>query len=395
MENIRRDSEVPMLAEDTDSDDDGSKGCGGLCAQDESDTAVDKLWNTNKVLFANVHARVNFIQYVNIRFSADSGFSDIPALWDAEKGVSIKRRCFSAIIAVIFVFYNTHFIVMDNVATLQSNITDTRDFYLVRHVIQQFQALSGAEFPPQVESVVHNNAKLLAVAELIGMLVLYKCVLVDVLVHFLPCMAPETCRASPEKRERAKWFADIRLFWSDLHAISIYSGMRLLNYVQPPVLSMDISHIMSMKPAHRGMAWFSFIIGRLFCLIVGFDFFLKKFRDADKTGVFSTYQDEPWSATQVLRSFMFMRQVMGVVQVDSLIRDRLFIFVFGGEESKMDRRELTIKAVWQALIARRIWRECKAQQSSTLAASLKYGAVMLTFSDEDFQHLILDPRKEG
>lgn len=395
MEVERKDSVVPLMARDSDSDDDESKGCGGLFAKDESDTEVDRLWNTNRALFNDVHARVNFIQYVNIRFSPDSGFSDIPELWDAEKGVSMKRRWFSAILAVIFVIYNTHFIVVDNVATLRSNVTDSRDFYLVRHVIEHFQERSGVEFSPQVESVVNNNAKLIAVMELIGLLVLCKRVLVDLLVRFLPGMAPETMRASPEQRVRAMWFADIRLFWSDLHAISIYSGMRLLNYVQPPVLSMDISHIMSMKPSHKAMAWFWFILWRLFCLIVGFDFFLKKFRDADASGVFSTYQDQPWSANQVLRSFMFMRQVMGVVQVDSLIRDRLFVFVFGGEESKMDRKELTIKAVWQALIARRIWKECHAQTSNHFTASLKYAAVMLTFGDEDFQHLILDPRKEG
>eukprot|EP00415_Alexandrium_ostenfeldii_P004821 UN4821 len=67
------------------------------------------------------------------------------------------------------------------------------------------------------------------------------------------------------------------------------------------------------------------------------------------------------------------------------MRQRLFTFIFGGEDSILQPHEKTLKAVWEAMLARAI-----CTQHSFCRAL----AIMLSFSDVDFQKLVLNERSD-
>lgn len=78
---------------------------------------------------------------------------------------------------------------------------------------------------------------------------------------------------------------------------------------------------------------------------------------------------------------LFVNQVLGVVQVRWMIQLRLFCFIFGGEDSILSDEADAKRRTWLALLAKEI---CSVFPMG------KFFAIMLSFSDQDFQLLVLD-----
>merc|ERR1711972_812899 len=92
-------------------------------------------------------------------------------------------------------------------------------------------------------------------------------------------------------------------------------------------------------------------------------------------------EDPRGTAEIILPCFQFLVQVLGIVQLGPFVRKRLFRFVFGGEDGVMQDEEIELMETWNALLAKRIHRELSFPQ---------FVAVMTSFSDEDFQSLVMN-----
>merc|ERR1719215_1688903 len=82
----------------------------------------------------------------------------------------------------------------------------------------------------------------------------------------------------------------------------------------------------------------------------------------------------------VMNAGIFLNQVLGVVQLTWAVRDRLYRFVFGGEDGIMTKPELIRRDIWEAKIAQRIWKTYSCGKAFS---------IMMTWNDDDFQALVL------
>jgi len=188
-----------------------------------------------------------------------------------------------------------------------------------------------------------------------------------------------------------KWWWGQYIFWEALPVLSSFSSMKLLNYIVPAVffthLFERIGEIQEAIEENKRIAkvfgvlhFIIWILTVILGFMVGFDTFLMKMRVVALKASAKTM-----STAVVLPCMQFLVQVLGVVQLGPFVRKRLFVFVFGGEDGIMQDEELELMDTWNALLARRMYEDLGGH---------KYLAVMLSFSDEDFQSLVFNENKE-
>lgn len=363
--------------------------------RDKAQEDIDRMWAKNKAIFDS-EEDVDFRDLMNVKFAEDSGFNDVPKLWS--EGQSMGTRTFYALLAVVFAVYNSEYVIESDFHAMQRlPEVEGHEPFLISRVVWN---VGVHTFYPghHLVSQTRNN-QLIGAMELMGLGLLFFQMFHCVILINMPKLSPRYWCLSKDKfatrATRASWLSATVLYTKLIPAISSYSGMRLLHYVQTKALMADISAIrLRPKGIYSGyIAWPWFIISRIFFLVVGFDMFLVKFRVAKAQGVFALHQHDTFSWTSLMRSVLFMKQVLGVLKVDVLVRDRLYLFVFGGPEADMVPKEKAVQLVWEALTTRRIHKKCTDQHGIVLG-SLAYMVVMLTFGDEDFQRLTLEPKKK-
>merc|ERR1719343_1814394 len=80
-------------------------------------------------------------------------------------------------------------------------------------------------------------------------------------------------------------------------------------------------------------------------------------------------------------TIILLNQILGVVQIGKTIRNRLYRFVFAGEDGMMTDRETIRQDVWEAMIAKRIFEKYPYPKAF---------ALMLSWCDDDFQMMSLN-----
>merc|ERR1712190_517870 len=101
----------------------------------------------------------------------------------------------------------------------------------------------------------------------------------------------------------------------------------------------------------------------------------------------STYvNEESYRYDSILAITIFLFQMLNVVNLNWFVRERLFIFIFGGQDGNLDNEEAARADVWNALIAKRIYAHF---------GFWKFLVVMLGFDDYDFQMLVLEIDEES
>lgn len=178
-----------------------------------------------------------------------------------------------------------------------------------------------------------------------------------------------------------RWHACASFFWVIIPQWATLSAMTLLYYVTPQVFTSQLENEITTirakfkaRPVSLLVHFLGFLLGRLLLGIVGFDAFLMKFRMTCQYLVVEDVYD-------LFRILLFVNQVLGVVQINWMIQLRLFHFVFGGEDSILDSEADAKRRTWLALLAKEIWSVFPVD---------KFLAIMLSFSDQDFQLLVLD-----
>eukprot|EP00811_Abedinium_folium_P003475 NODE_13194_length_1179_cov_13.550380.p1 GENE.NODE_13194_length_1179_cov_13.550380~~NODE_13194_length_1179_cov_13.550380.p1 ORF type:complete len:170 (-),score=58.47 NODE_13194_length_1179_cov_13.550380:280-789(-) len=78
---------------------------------------------------------------------------------------------------------------------------------------------------------------------------------------------------------------------------------------------------------------------------------------------------------------VFLFQMLGVVNLQWFVKQRLIIFIFGSEDGDLALLEQSRSEVWISLLARNVF---------AYYPFWKAVVIMLAFDDYDFQHLVLD-----
>merc|ERR1712203_1254541 len=124
-----------------------------------------------------------------------------------------------------------------------------------------------------------------------------------------------------------------------------------------------------------------FLALRLFYGAVGIEAFMIKFYKA---------ADDHVAATSFVPAHRvaaaFLNQMLGVVDVKKFAHRRLFIFIFGGEDSFLSIKEENIAKTWLAMLAKHMW----LASASFKPRLLWFLSVGLAYGDSDFQQLALN-----
>jgi len=85
----------------------------------------------------------------------------------------------------------------------------------------------------------------------------------------------------------------------------------------------------------------------------------------------------------------FLNQVMGIVILDTVLQERVFLIVFGGDDADMDHDERALKLVYLARVARAIWRHYWEDSEGGFKERLQAVVMLLTFDHVDLQKLLI------
>lgn len=307
-----------------------------------------------------------------LELAKDGGFSEVSALYNASRWIS-------ALVLILFVVYNIYSLACLDIDFMTNPTKAAQDlgtdletidkFYYSRNLISFVGPMFGQ--PADMSPV-----RVIGALELLG------------LSYFI-CEGLMCTFLALTTQGFRKWNAIATIFWETLPTLSVYSAMRLLYNIVPTVLISRVTEILAGiteaksegKPLGphfcKLIVW---ILSVVFGFIVGFDTFLMKLRV-----VSAAASQKDLDSTVALSTVQFLIQVMGVVQLGSFVRLRLFKFIFGGEDAILQDEEIILMETWNALLAKRMCRDLSTSG---------FLAVMMSFSDEDFQGLVLNENAE-
>jgi len=209
------------------------------------------------------------------------------------------------------------------------------------------------------------------------------------------------------------WSSIADLFWDVLPSMRCFSAMRMLRRVHPQILPMEFNmllhHSRQSPPSTRMLKMALFTAARLLMLFFGFQAFLYKFCTAAEK-----VQEADSPNMQVLIALGFLNQLMGgVVELDLLMRRRLLLFLFGGEDAVYDDQELVAMRVWTARLAQALHaralrpplslkprrsalrRALAAANTSRFNLRIQWVVAMATWNHIDLQRLVLCEGREN
>lgn len=190
-------------------------------------------------------------------------------------------------------------------------------------------------------------------------------------------------------RTFTRWFAVNQIFWDLLPTLSVYSAMRLLYCIVPTIFLQAvcelIGEIQNAYASGHGrrasiLQFGKWVCVLIFSVIVGFDTFLMKLRI-----ISAKANHHELKIALLLGIVQFLVQVLGVVQLGPFVRKRLFVFIFGGEDGQLQDEEKVIMNTWLAMVIKRMYDDLKFHE---------FIAVACSFSDEDFQSLVMNENAE-
>jgi len=301
-----------------------------------------KAWDT-------MHAADEHVFFHTLTIAKDGGLEEI----GVKQSLWYMTRIISAIMLGVFVLYNVYYILYVDISLLSQQLTTEEQFLLSKTIINAF----GCKI------TVHNAAAWVAVLEIVFLgalflLTLYQVYLIKMTKGFI------------------KWGACAYLCWECIPHLSNFSAMKLLAWICPSKMMTDLFDILFYRESGKTFNLILFFVCRPVLVVIGVDCFLVKFR---LTAVFVDQHD--FSFHCFLGAFCFLNQIIGALNLARELRFRLYRFVFGGEDGVITDEERNIQHVWEAMVSERIfasyptWKAC---------------ALMLTWSDDDFQLLTLN-----
>jgi len=309
------------------------------------------------------------LRALDIAHDGGLGSDGLQRLWETTE--ERARRICTAMLQVAFMCFNTYWIVRLDIEVLTGTSNTAFGHFgpnqfllgdLVWHAVEQSLLQTG---------FVVEGGQLVVMMELLLLAgLMFRCILLAE-------------RAVNCRREWLRWQCVAWLFWTYLPLFGTFSSMKLLHFVSPRVMLteffLEVSFARQRFRSGQQMraVWklAAFAAFRGFCLMVGFDAFLVKFRVTS-----NVINSTDLSYGHVLVGAVFMFQVLGIVNLAFFVRKRLFVFIFGGEDGVMSTEEKAKEYLWNALLARRLFQTYPMCQ---------YFIIMLSLDDYDIQMLML------
>jgi len=301
----------------------------------------------------------------SLRLSPTGGITEVGALFK-------WPRYLSAMVFVVLLVANTYTLLRKDVPVMfeEGDLSGPMVGQLLVHERYLFQKFGVTpEF-------------LIAMFELAG-LAWHTGVIIFCAVHAKH--APRIHAGEPlQTQDFFRWSALARLFRNELPALQAFSAMRTLQHVTPGVLTPQVQALIvrlrrsKARPLKKCLRLLAFTGLRLLYAFFGAEAFLVKFRVAA-----SDLQLACEDLRSLIPIFVFLNQLLGIVQLNIYTNQRLFLFIFGGVDSYIDPSEQRRMRVWNAALQKAAWLTYKDRPGRFLA-------VTLTFSDADFQKMVLD-----
>eukprot|EP00931_Biecheleriopsis_adriatica_P102771 TRINITY_DN77702_c0_g1_i1.p1 TRINITY_DN77702_c0_g1~~TRINITY_DN77702_c0_g1_i1.p1 ORF type:complete len:419 (+),score=71.31 TRINITY_DN77702_c0_g1_i1:85-1257(+) len=326
---------------------------------------------------AVVNAKQSPDFFHGVKIARDGGFSEVRELWDGS-------RWFSAFMVLLLLASNLYTVITNDMMYLiqgghpseRSQNDDIRNDFMLTGYFADWLARLYLKVVGHDENFISPRLRLISGVELF----LLACLLAQAIVKLV--------RTHSAKTERLRWLATQEFLWKVIPELTSFSAMRLLHYATPSIIIADAytyatkygSQANAVKFRNRKRLligrWARLIVWRFLCLVIGVDAFLFKVRISYKF-----IHQANISAFGLLTVVMFIVQVLGIVQLSIFVRGRIFLFIFGGEDGIMQQEERCIQVTWETMIVREIYRQFTFWQAM---------AVLLSFSDYDFQKLVLN-----
>lgn len=309
-----------------------------------------------------------------LTISEDGGLSEVKLI-GSRNGFTV--RYITAAMTIFFAVYNSYTIITGDVRLLLSREGTQRGPIvtplIINGVVNWVYRLLG-----RPDDFFLPGVKLLALAE------------VTVLVYLLGQLVYTFARIYSSKKEYNSWLWIAFLAWEVIPGLSVYSAFGLLYFITPTVFAMHLEakyeDLMDdsgalVKSPLTALQMLVFLLSRLLCGVVGFDAFEFKFWQV---------ADEMLAREVTVRHFLtivvFLMQVLGVIRLSMFVRERVLSFIFAGADGMMQHQEQAALDIFNALLVRRIYREFSPPHRQV---------ILLTFSDIDFQKLIISESEKG
>lgn len=306
------------------------------------------------------------IFHINDSYLArDSGFSDIKKLLYPTKYIYASMMVISCI-------GNSFAIATEDLPLIREKAEHIEDKFLITKAV-------GALF---LDQRLISLDRLVPVCELACLIILIMRIMRKfVMAALKPCFQSDKARSG-----YFRWSCLSNVFLVYIPYLATFSAMKLLYYVTPAVVtteaynwSITIHGKINKGGVDKAEGYFFsvwYIFSRLLCLVIGFDAFLVKFR------IVETYVDsEHVSLYSVAYCMFFVFQILSIVNLRTFTRERLFLFIFAGEDGELNVREEATKEVWCALLCKQAFKQLGV---------FKGTVVLLGFDDYDYQLLVLD-----
>eukprot|EP00411_Alexandrium_monilatum_P029140 CAMPEP_0175384400 /NCGR_PEP_ID=MMETSP0095-20121207/28321_1 /TAXON_ID=311494 /ORGANISM="Alexandrium monilatum, Strain CCMP3105" /LENGTH=480 /DNA_ID=CAMNT_0016682813 /DNA_START=32 /DNA_END=1474 /DNA_ORIENTATION=+ len=335
-----------------------------------------------RVVYEKVQAEElpNFLKHVQI--GADGGIDKISELWKQRK---------------VLVFSYLMGSVICNVASLLLlNWTLCQSFLFFVERVWKYHA-TPAQIPlwsgkQQVHASwlkldleqhmpnPHTQARFLTVAVIIAFVevaIIFCWVLRG--AYLLACFARGGCEYEA--------FASIcQLLQDILPRLSTFSSISLMARVHPSLIYSEYQEAVESSPLRKCRAgWLLFTLGfsisRLFCATAAVCGFAVKM----VATTFRVVNPKYGSLVPCLYVGALINQCMGSVLVEQVLQDRIFLFIFGGNDTSYQDDERALRSAYMCRVAKEIWRHFwKGGQR------FKAMVLLATFDHYDLQRLIIE-----
>lgn len=320
----------------------------------------DGTWKSRKTLWDALEKdeslEESFLAHVSI--GRCGGLREIGFGPGKKEELWYSSRYISSTILLLFVVYNVSFLFGQDLATIRAPQNQPYPYFLVSNIIAE-----------KMDLKMHAPQKVLAFLEL--------CILILPLSFAIKHTLNILC-----KKGFAKWQATAHLAWFTLPDLSCFSAIKVLQFVTPQQLMYDLNYIIWYEPkVTQKLKLIMFAVRTPLAWMIGLDSFLIKVRLAK-----DMIEDKQCTMKDMMGVIILLNQILGVVPIAKTIRNRLYRFVFAGEDGMMTEKESIRQDVWEAKIAERIFREYTYWPQAC--------ALLLSWCDDDFQMMCLNDEED-
>lgn len=202
------------------------------------------------------------------------------------------------------------------------------------------------------------------------------------------------CASEAELKQYRIWHQLFHVCCEIFPRMSNFSAMKTLQFLNPQVLgtalSLELTKVEEGKSYCRVVVVFA--ITRLLLGALGFVAFSIKF--AHLVVQLTSQQEDGKFGIELLQGqiallFGFVNQAFGITQIAQVETSRLFLFIFGGEDSAMQAGELDRQEAYLACVAYTVCTSL-SPELPPLRRRLRRAVALLSFTHLDIQSLVLD-----